>query len=440
MTTGFVSSRLGSKKTILLSTLIFGISSVLCGFASSLNEMILFRLIQGVGGAFLPSMAQGYIVGNFNEEEQPKMMSIMTLTVVLGPIIGPLAGGYLVNAYSWRCIFFVNVPICLVAFLIVFFWMKETVTTKVSFDSISFAFMAIGFGSLEYFIDEGNNLNWFNSHLMVICLAIGLVFITFFIWRGKLGYSVVNFLLFKNSNFVVSCAIVFLFMVAITTGMAFYATFLQQGYNFPVDIAGYITAPRGVFAVLGGILGSMLCSKFDKRIIIICGLLLFSGGCWLETRFGSNWSISSQLLTCAIIGLSMSMTFTPLLQVAFTGVTEALSNDASGVFNFFRNIGNSVGTSIASTVLSRNEQTSWNDLSAHLKPFSSAVQQLQNGVLQSMPIQTQVTILAQEVQAQAFLIANINLFYLGCVIGLALCLLPMFLAKPAKGVIKVNAH
>jgi DHA2 family multidrug resistance protein len=402
--------------------------------------MILFRLIQGVGGAFLPSMAQGYIVGNFNEEEQPKMMSIMTLTVVLGPIIGPLAGGYLVNAYSWRCIFFVNVPICLVAFLIVFFWMKETVTTKVSFDSISFAFMAIGFGSLEYFIDEGNNLNWFNSHLMVICLAIGLVFITFFIWRGKLGYSVVNFLLFKNSNFVVSCAIVFLFMVAITTGMAFYATFLQQGYNFPVDIAGYITAPRGVFAVLGGILGSMLCSKFDKRIIIICGLLLFSGGCWLETRFGSNWSISSQLLTCAIIGLSMSMTFTPLLQVAFTGVTEALSNDASGVFNFFRNIGNSVGTSIASTVLSRNEQTSWNDLSAHLKPFSSAVQQLQNGVLQSMPIQTQVTILAQEVQAQAFLIANINLFYLGCVIGLALCLLPMFLAKPAKGVIKVNAH
>ena len=440
MTTGFVSSRLGSKKTILLSTLVFGVSSVLCGFASSLNEMVLFRLIQGVGGAFLPSMAQGYIVGNFDEEEQPKMMSIMTLTVVLGPIIGPLAGGYLVNAYSWRCIFFVNVPICLVAFLIVFFWMKETVTTKVNFDSISFAFMAIGFGSLEYFIDEGNNLNWFNSHLMVICLCVGLVFITFFVWRGILGRSVVSFELFKNSNFVISCAIVFLFMVAVTTGMAFYATFLQQGYNFPVDIAGYITAPRGVCAVFGGILGSILCSKFDKRIILISGLLLFSGGCWIETHFGTNWSLSTQLLTCAVVGLSMSMTFTPLLQVAFTGVTEALSNDASGVFNFFRNIGNSVGTSIASTVLSRNEQISWNDLSTHITPFNNAVQQMQNGLLQGMSIQKQVTILSQQVQAQAFLIANINLFYLGGIMALSLCLLPMFLAKPPKGIIKVHAH
>lgn len=440
MTTGFVSSRLGSKKTILLSTLVFGVSSVLCGFASSLNEMVLFRLIQGIGGAFLPSMAQGYIVGNFDEEEQPKMMSIMTLTVVLGPIIGPLAGGYLVNAYSWRCIFFVNVPICLVAFLIVFFWMKETVTTKINFDSISFAFMAIGFGSLEYFIDEGNNLNWFNSHLMVICLCVGLVFITFFIWRGIRGSSVVSFELFKNFNFVISCSIVFMFMVAVTTGMAFYATFLQQGYNFPVDVAGYITAPRGVCAVIGGILGSILCSKFDKRIILIGGLLLFSCGCWIETHFGTNWSLSTQLLTCAVVGLSMSMTFTPLLQVAFTGVTEALSNDASGVFNFFRNIGNSVGTSIASTVLSRNEQVSWNDLSSHLTPFSNAVQQMQNGVLQGMSIQKQITVFSQQVQAQAFLIANINLFYLGGIMALFLCLLPMFLDKPPKGMIKVHAH
>jgi DHA2 family multidrug resistance protein len=231
-----------------------------------------------------------------------------------------------------------------------------------------------------------------------------------------------------------------MFMVSVTIGMAFYATFLQQGYNFPVDIAGYITAPRGVFAVIGGVIGSILCTKFDKRVILIIGLLLFSGGCWLETRFGTNWSLSTQLLTCATIGLSMSMTFTPLMQVAFTGVKEALSNDASGVFNFFRNIGNSVGTSIASTMLSRNEQVSWNDLSTHVTPFAHPVQQLQSGLFQGMPIQQQVTILAQEVQAQAFLIANINLFYLGAIMALALCVLPMFLAKPAKGMIEVHAH
>lgn len=441
MTTGFVSARLGNRRTILLSAVVFGIASVLCGTATSLNEMIIFRLIQGLGGAFLPSMAQGYIVGNFDEEEQPKMMSLMTLTVVLGPIIGPIMGGYLVNQYSWRCIFYVNVPICVTAFAIVFFWMKETATSKISFDSISFAFMAIGFGSLEYFIDEGNNLNWFNSHKMVICLLVGIVFITFFIWRGLKGSSVVNFALFKNINFVVSCIIVFMFMMAVTVGMAFYATFLQQGYNFPVDIAGYITAPRGVFAVLGGIFGAVLCSKFDKRAVLIFGLLLFSAGSFLQTKFfGTNWSLSTQLLTGALIGSAMSITFSPLMQVAFTGVNEALSNDAGGVFNFFRNIGNSVGTSIASTLISRNEQTSWNDMASHLTPFHQPVQQLLNGPLQGMSVQKQVTILSQEVQLQSFLIANINLFHLACFIALGLCVLPIFLAKPTGGAAKVHMH
>lgn len=440
MTTGFVSARLGNRRTILLSAIVFGVASILCGTATSLNEMILFRLIQGIGGAFLPSMAQGYIVSNFTQEEQPKMMSLMTLTVVLGPIIGPLVGGYLVNEYSWRCIFYVNVPICAAAFAIVYFWMKETATSKVSFDSISFAFMAIGFGSLEYFIDEGNNLNWFNSHRIVICLLVGLVFITLFIWRGLEGKSVVSFALFKNSNFVVSCIIVFMFMMSVTVGMAFFSTFLQQGYNFPVDAAGYITAPRGVFAVIGGVIGTVLCSKFDKRGVLVFGLLLFAFGCWLQSKlFGASWSLSTQLLTAAIIGAAMSITFTPLMQVAFTGINEALSNDAGGVYNFFRNIGNSVGTSMASTLISRNEQTSWNDMAGHLTPFKPQVQQVLHGALESMPIYQQVTILSQSVQRQSFLISNLNLFYLSCLIALGLCVLPFFLAKPEKDA-PTNVH
>ena len=439
MMTGYVSKRFGSKKTILGSSLVFGLASIMCGLSSSLGTMVLFRLVQGVGGAFLPSMAQGYISENFNDEERPKMMSVLTLTMVLGPIIGPIMGGYLVQTFDWRWCFFVNVPICITSFVIVIINMKETETTKVNFEGLSFIFMAVGFGCLEYFIDEGNNDDWFNSHKLIIVLLIGLTSITFFIWRGLRGKAVVSFKLFLNSNFVLCCLYVFFFMVLATSSIAYYPTLLQTGYGFPVDFAGYITGPRGIFAVIGAIIISKLCLKYDKRYLLYLGILLMFCSTWLQSNFGATWSLSSQLLAGALLGMGMSATFAVILQVTFTGINKALSNDAAGVFNFFRNIGNSVGTSIASTIISRQQQVAWNDMSTQITPFHSAVQQLQNGALGNMILQKQALYLSQIVQAQSFLIANIDVFCLSCYGVLALAIIPPFLAKPPKGLIEVSA-
>lgn len=251
MMTGYVSSRFGSKKVILASAMVFGLSSIMCGFSQTFAEMVFFRIVQGVGGAFLPSMAQGYIAANFDETERPKMMGFLTIAMVLGPILGPIMGGYLVEHLDWRWIFFVNVPICITAFLIILFNMKDTLGSKTNFDALSFGFMAIGFGCLEYFIDEGNNDDWFYSHKLIIILLIGILSIVFFIWRGLYGKSVVNFKVFINSNFVFSCIYMFIFMTAAAVVLVFYPTLMQNGYGFPVDLAGYISAPRGIFAVVG---------------------------------------------------------------------------------------------------------------------------------------------------------------------------------------------
>jgi DHA2 family multidrug resistance protein len=436
MMTGFVSNRFGSKKTILFSAITFGLASVCCGLASSLNEMIIFRILQGIGGAFLPSMAQSYIVSNFNEQERPKMMVFYTLAVVLGPIIGPIMGGYLVEQYNWRCIFWVNVPICLISILLVIEHMQETITSKLTFDILSFSFMTLGFGCLEYFIDEGNNDDWFNSHKLIIILLIGILAISFFIWRGILGKSIVNFSVFKKRHFVVACLICFGFMVIITCSLSFYATLLQQGYNFPVSLAGYITAPRGIFALIGGAVGSKLCLKFDKRLILILGAILFSYACYLEAHYSVDWSMSTQLICCAIQGFAMTLVFIPLMQMVFTGIKHNLSNDAGGVYNFFRNMGSSVGTSLASSLISRQQQVSWNDLSSHLNPFTYPVQA---SIIHSDKLK-QVSIWALQVQHQAFIVANIDVFYLCAKAVLILIIFAVFLDKPAQGMQEISMH
>src|SRR6185437_7122469 len=220
--TGIVSKKFGVKTVILASTIVFGVSSILCGMSTNLPEMVVFRLIQGVGGAFLPSLAQAYIVDNFNQHEQPKIMTVYSMCLVMGPVIGPVFGGYMVEHLSWRWIFYVNVPVCIIGFILVLILMDESRIEEVRTDFISFLFMVIGVSCLEFFLDEGNQNNWFESREMIMVLATGILGAIFFIWRGLLGKSVVNFKLFKDLNFNLSCLLVFGFMVTAVMALAYF--------------------------------------------------------------------------------------------------------------------------------------------------------------------------------------------------------------------------
>ncbi|MBY0379924.1 MAG: DHA2 family efflux MFS transporter permease subunit, partial [Burkholderiales bacterium] len=244
--TGFVTSKFGVKRVVLISAILFGGASVLCGMSTNLTELVIFRLIQGIGGAFLPSMAQAYIFNNFKNNDRSKMMTIYSLCIVMGPIIGPIMGGAITQYADWRWIFYVNVPICALGFIVVYLFMEKTPITNVKADYVSFLFMLIGIGCLEFFLDEGNQKNWFESGGLLIAIVTAIIFIGFFIWRGLLGKSVVNFKVFRYKNFILSCFAVWVFMVVIVGTFAFFPTLLQQGYGYPVDMAGYITAPRGI--------------------------------------------------------------------------------------------------------------------------------------------------------------------------------------------------
>lgn len=427
--TGFVTSKFGVKRVALISALLFGISSILCGLATSVTEMVIFRLMQGVGGAFMPSLVQGYIANNFDGAERAKMMTVFSSCVVLGPIIGPVMGGAIAENMNWRWIFYVNVPICVIAFFIIQVLMDDTEIQPVKADYVSFLFMAIGFGCLEYFLDEGNSNNWFESNLLIIVIVSAILFISFFIWRGLLGKSVVNFNLFKHKNFVLSCIAVFVFMILMVGALNFFPTLLQQGYGFPVDTAGYITAPRGLAAFIAAPIFMRLGQKIDPRILMSVGIVLFTFASYILSTFSVVKNMNLIIITSLIQGAGMMGFFVNIMQLTYTNLPAELNSDASGVFNFFRNIGSSIGTSIASTIISHQQQVSWHDMAGHISMHSTTYLNWGKQLIGTEKIQDA----ALQVQQQSFFIANVDVYHYAMLGSLSLFLIPFLLDKPKPG-------
>lgn len=435
--TGMVTAKFGVRNVVLVSAFLFGISSVLCGLSTTVAEMVFFRLLQGIGGAFLPSMTQAYIVTHFKGNDQAKMMGIFSSCVVLGPIIGPILGGAISEHASWRWVFYVNVPVCALGFFIVYFLMDKEEPKPYKTDYISFLFMVIGVGCLEYFIDEGNQKNWFESHELIIILVVAIVALVFFVWRGLLGKSVVNLNLFKYRNYNLSCLGVWLFMIVIIGALAFYPTLLQQGYNFPVDTAGYITAPRGLASLAAAPIFIQLGKKIDPRYLFFIGLMIFAYSTYLLIGYSNNYSFDLILWTMIWQGVGMVGVFINLMQLTFTNLPHEYNSDGAGVFNFFRNIGNSVGTSIASTTISHQRQVSWNDMAHQVSMQSPVYRDLVSQVGSSKAI----FLMTSEIQKQSFLIANIDVFYYVLIGIVLIAWIPFFLDKPPMdGGTSVDMH
>ena len=359
------------------------------------------------------------------------MMTVYSMVIVMGPIVGPVLGGAICENMSWEWIFYVNVPLCLIAFVIIAFMMETTKIKKIKIDYISFGFMAIGVGCLEFFIDNGNTDGWFDSIKIIILLAISIVSLGFFIWRGLIYSSVVKFRIFKNMNFVIACFLCFMFVLLFSAAMAYLPTMLQQVYGYPVDLAGYITAPRGIAAVIGaGLTQTILVKKLGVRKTISLGMIVFGVSCLMQASFSATASEFDIILTTAIQGFGMMMFFIPFMSVLVVGVADEDMGDMSGSFNFFRNFGSSVGTAFVATFISRNQQTTYQELSQNISSLNQNFQSWAHSL--PMPEASTVAIAKQQVMHQSSLLSYINSFYVVGILSLALAIVPFLLKEPPK--------
>jgi len=430
--TGIAVRKFSMRTLVLVASSVFCITSVLCGLAETLPEMIVFRAIQGAGGAFMPSVAQAYVEKTFHGSPLEKpMITIFAGIIVLGPILGTILGGFLTAELNWRFIFFVNVPVCVTGFILVLLFMERNQPEKVKVDYTSFALMALGVGTLEYFVDQGNSHNWFDSMTMIIIFTISMISLTFFIWRGILGSSVINFSLFnlRHLNFVFNTLAVFFVSILVTTGTAYFPTMLQQIYNYPVDTAGYITTPRGVVVILAAPIVALLSNMIGCRETMLFGLFTFAYGCIMIGYSGPTPSFELIIISTVLQGIGMMGFFIPLLQLCNVGLAPNEREDASGIFNFFRTFGVSIGTSVAATVVSHQFNVCYHDLAAKVSPYANGYGWWAQN-LAGISEETKIAVANMQVLLQSALLSYLDVFYRSGTMLLLLFWLPFLLKRP----------
>jgi DHA2 family multidrug resistance protein len=371
--TGWLAGEFGRRRVFLISIFVFTVASALCGLAESLPQIVLFRFLQGVGGAALVPLSQAVLFDINPPKDFGRAMSIWGIGVTMGPILGPALGGWLTENYSWRWVFYINLPIGILTFIGLYFTMPENRNVKSSrFDFLGFATLSIAIAALQVMLDRGQLKDWFSSSEIILESAVaGLAFYLFLVHTFSHPKPFVNPHLFQDRNFVASNIFIFLVGVVLFATLALLPPMLQNQMNYPVVLTGLVTAPRGIGTLIGMMVVGRLVTRFDARIIMAVGLLLTAYSLWQMTQFSllmNSWPI---IISGVAQGLGVGLVYVPLSTVAFTTLPSTLRNEGTAFFNLLRNVGSSIGISVVEFLLTQNTQKLHASMTEHITPYNT---------------------------------------------------------------------
>jgi len=435
--TGWLSDRLGSRNLFLIATGGFIIASALCGTAVSLGEMVVFRALQGIFAAFINPLSQTAMIDINPKERQAQAMSIWGMGVMVGPILGPVLGGYLTDNFNWRWVFYVNVPVGALTFAILWFLLPSRPRAERSFDLTGFIFIGLAVSSFQLMLDRGQDQDWFSSWEIII---EGLIAISA-LWMGIVHLATArkplfSRHLFQNRNLVMGMFFMVIIGVSTMAPMALLPSMLQQLFGYSVVQTGEMMAPRGVGVLFTMWLAGQLLGKVDTRAVIAVGLVLFAG----SLRMMAGWSLEMDywpVITSGFLqGLGMGLVFMPLNSLAFATLDASYRTDGSSLLNLMRSIGQSAGISMVTVLLSRNIQISHADLAQHVTagalPGVNLTQIFQFGIVSDAVFE----MVDGMINTQAAMIAYIDDFYLMTWLTVGVLPLVLLLQKP-KGKVEV---
>lgn len=415
-TTGFLVSRFGRKRVLIVSITGFVLASSLCGISQNLFQIVLFRLLQGVFGAALAPLSQAIMVDIYSPEERGKAMSIWSMGVVMGPILGPTLGGYLTEIFNWRWVFFVNVPIGIFSLLLCILVIRDPQQSQNHkiFDWQGFVLMALGIGALQYVLDRGNQEDWFSSPMIQVMTILAVIsLVGFIIYSIKYGRDCfVNLGLFKDRNFAIANILIG------ALGLGFYGTLFVQPLvlisvlNYPTLDAGLVMAPRGIAAMVGMMFVGRIIQHVEPRLIAFAGLLLAAIGVYSSTFYSLNIDRWWVIWPGIVQGLGMGMALVPISTIAFKTIPRESMSEGAGLFSLMRVMGGSVGIAIASTILSRHTQIAWNHLAGNFYLFNPALNRYLNTFHANLSELQAMASLHRELGRQAFMVGVIDVFIL----------------------------
>jgi DHA2 family multidrug resistance protein len=423
--TGWLSARFGRKNLFLMSVAGFTLASVLCGAALTLGQMVLFRLLQGVFGATLVPLSQAVLLDEYPRERHGSAMALWGVGVMVGPILGPALGGWLTEAYNWRWVFYVNLPVGILTFLGLSAYLHRSDAQRgLYFDWLGFLALALSIGALQMMLDRGEQLEWFDSREIVIEAAVAAagayVFIahTFTAERPFLDLR-----LFRDRNFVAGIAFIFVVGVILLATLALLTPFMQTLLGYPVLTAGILLAPRGIGTMAAMMVVGRLVSRVDPRWLVTVGLVLTAIALWQMSRFSLDVT-SHMLVTTGIIqGLGLGFIFVPLSTMTFATLPPDLRTAGTALFSLSRNLGSSIGISVVIFLLGQYRGAAHAELAEFMSPFRGSLQDLP--ALMSPATEAGRAMLDAMVARQASLLGFLKDFQLMC--GVALAALPLVL-------------
>lgn len=426
---GWLASRFGQKRVLMFSLLGFTITSVLCGIATTLEEMVAYRTLQGLSSAALLPLAQAVMMRLYPREYFAKAMAIIGIGMMLGPILGPTLGGYITEISNWRWVFFINLPLGLIAMTGVWAFLDEYRSTgDTYFDRFGFATLIIAIAAFQLMLDRGETKHWFDSTEIILYAGIAaLAFYMFVVQTVTARKPFVSRALFLDRNFVTGTLLFVMVSGNMMITVALQPPMLQNVMGFPVLVVGYLLAPRGVGTMLGMILSARMMNKIDVRYLVITGLSLTAIGLWDLSRLSTDISQWDIVRSAFIQGLGLGLVFVQLNTIAFASLPRHLHVEAATMFNLMRAMGTSAGLSIAVALLAQHTQINHAELTQFVSPFHE-IWRLAGMPSLSDPASLQL--MNAEVTRQAMMISFLNAYHWLMISALLAIVLMFFVRMP----------
>ena len=443
------STLFGRKRFYMTCVGIFTVSSFLCGVAPSLGLLILFRVLQGLGGGALQPISQAILVESFPREKQGAAMAFYGMGVVVAPVIGPTLGGWITDDYSWRWIFLINIPVGILS-VVLTTWLiadpphlvRRTFASGLKLDYIGLGLLSTGLASLEILLDEGQRDDWFGSNLIIAAAVIAAFsLVSVVIWELRQKQPVIDLRILKNRNFALSAVTMYAVGFTLYGSTAILPIFLQTILGYTALLSGLVLSPGGVAMMIGMALVGRLLGTFEARWLIIFGLVLAAAGLFAMSGFNLEVDFRSAMWARTIQAFGMAFLFVPINTTAFSSVAKEKLGYATGMINLFRNIGGSGGIAMVNTILARREQFHQQVLVSHLTPMdgsyadtlrnTAAAIAAQGASTADAAVQAQGVVYGM-VQRNAAMLAVNDTFWILAVIFLGMIPLVLLLKKTAS--------
>ncbi|MGO9422155.1 DHA2 family efflux MFS transporter permease subunit [Roseiarcus sp.] len=372
---GWAANRFGRKRLFVMSAAGFTLASMLCGIAQTIGQMVGFRLLQGVFGAGLVPLAQAVMLDIYPVEKRGSAMATFGMGVMLGPIMGPTLGGWLTDSYSWRWVFYVNLPFGVLTAVGLAFLMRETPTFRTPFSWIGFLSLSLGVGALQLMLDRGQDLGWFDSGEIVVEAILSVVgFYFFFAEAATTGRPFIPLRMFRDRNFALANGMMFLNGLILLATMALLTPFLQTLLGYPVVTSGFMLGARGI-GTLGSMMlvGRLLNNGVDPRGLMLVGWSIATYALWQMSGWNAETPGSLIVVTSVTQGAGLGLVFVPLQTVGYSTLPAEFRTYGAAMWTLVRNIGSSIGISLMIANLVNNTAIFHSHLTEFVTPFNDAM-------------------------------------------------------------------